>query len=1033
MIRKTVTLVFCDVTGSTALGEALDPETVRAVMSRYFDVARGALERHGGTVEKFVGDAVMAAFGIPTVHEDDALRAVRAAAELRDELAELNADLERELGVGIAVRTGVNTGEVIAGDPSLGQDFATGDAVVVAQRLESVAGPGEVLVGDATYRLVRDVVEVEPLPPLELKGRGAPVGAWRLVRLSQHGTEVPVRQLDSPLVGRAAELAHLRRAFGEAVSERRCRVVTVLGEAGVGKSRLAAELEAEVADTALVLHGRCLPYGRGITYWPIAEIARAAAGIAATEAPEAAQARIESLLAGEPDAALVAVRIAGLVGVGEEVSRSDELSWAVRRLLEALSRTRPLLVVLDDVQWAETTMLDLVEYLAGWTRDAPILFCCLARPDLLDVRPSWHEAIEIRLEPLVHDDARALIENLVGQLDAGAADAVAQLAEGNPLFLEEMVRMLIEDESLVEHDGAWLLAHDPARLRVPATIQAVLAARLDRLPEDELLVLQRASVIGQEFWWSAVTELCSPYERPAVAGLLHALLRTNLIRPDRAAPAGEDGFRFGHILVRDSVYESIPKRLRADLHERLAGWIEERVRAGLPRQDEILGYHLEQTFRYRLELSQVDDWARDAAARGGSSLALAGRRALARSDVPASVNLLERAVALLAAAGATHADVAVDLGVALRDQGDLQESDDVLAAAIEAADQAGDVVVAERARVERAAIRLNLDPEVDLDEVLGLAGDAVAVFERAEDDLGLARAWRLVAAVHWARCRLGEQEQVLERALVHARRAGDQREVSEISAGICGVALFGPIPVDEGILRCRATLDEATDNPRLQAFVQNDLAVLVAAQGRFDEARVLLERAQRTFAELGVGPRPAAMFIAFVELLAGNPAAAEEELRKSCEELERRGERSWLSTNAALLARALCVQDQLDEAERYTIVSEEATSRDDVVTHVLWRGTRAQILARRGEAELALRLAREAVELAARTDWLELHAGALVDLAEVQAALEWPTEVVERLERAVSLYEEKGNVVMAGRIRARLRELSGLDLRRRTR
>jgi class 3 adenylate cyclase/tetratricopeptide (TPR) repeat protein len=1032
MIRKTVTLVFCDVTGSTSLGESLDPETVRAVMSRYFAVAQGALERHGGTVEKFVGDAVMAAFGIPTVHEDDALRAVRAAAELREELVELNAELEREFGVRIGVRTGVNTGEVIAGDPSRGQDFATGDAVVVTQRLEAVAEPGEVLLGDSTYQLVRDLVEVDALPPLELKGRAEPVGAWRLVGVSLEGA-LPFRSLDSPLVGRTVELAHLRRAFCEAVDERRCRVITILGDAGVGKSRLAAELETEVGGTALALHGRCLPYGRGITYWPVAEIVRAAAGIPESASPDEAEARIASLLVDEPDATLVAVRIADLVGAGGGRSRSDELSWAVRRLLEALARHRPVLLVLDDVQWAEPTLLDLIEYLAGWTRGAPILLCCLARPDLLEVRPSWHEAIEIRLQPLVHEDARELMENVVGPLDAGVADAVVDLAEGNPLFLEELLRMLVEDESLVEHDGAWSLAREPGRLRVPGTIQAVLAARLDRLPSEELSVLQSASVIGQEFWWSAVTALCPPEDRAAVPGRLLALLRTKLIRPDRDAPAGEDGFRFGHILVRDSVYDSIPKGRRAELHERLAGWMEEQTSSSLPGQNAIHGYHLEQAFRYRVELSQVDEWARAASARGGASLAAAGRRALAQSDVAAAVNLLERAATLLREGGVAGAGVMVDLGTALRDRGDLQEADEVLASAIGEADAIGDLVAAARARVERAALRVNLDPELDLDEMGGVAEQAIAVFEEAEDELGLARAWRLVAAIHWAHCRLGEQEAVLERALVHAQRLDDQREISEISAGLGAVAVFGPTPVEEGIERCRTMLGRALDSPRLQAFVKNDLAVLLAAGGEFEQARELLAEAQSTFDALGVGPRPSAMYIALVELLAGEPAAAEQELRASFDELERRGERSWLSTTAALLARALCEQARLAEAEHYSVISEDTVAPDDVATQVIWRSSRARVLAGRGEGEAALRLAHEAVELASRTDWLELHAWALLDLAEVHLALGAVSSAGGCIERAISLCERKGNLALVARGKKQLGQLAELDGRPGTR
>ena len=374
MVRKTVTLVFCDVADSTPLGEQLDPEALRGVWSRYHETARAVLERHGGTIEKFVGDAVLGVFGIPVVHEDDALRAVRAAVELRGELAGLNDELEREYGIRIGVRTGVHTGEVFAGDPAQGDPFATGDAVVVAQRLEATATPGEILVGDATIRLVRDAVTAEPVPALELKGKSEPVDAWLLLDVEPDAAGV-ARRMDSPLVGREAELDALLAELERVVSDRACRIVTIVGEPGVGKSRLAAELIATAGEDALVLEGRCLPYGNGITYWPLVEVVR--------------DLDLDAVLGGEPDGETARGRILEAVGRAEPRSRSDELYWAIRRLLETLARERPLVLVLDDIQWAEPAFLDLVEYLAGWSRDAPILVCCMARPDLAELRPAW--------------------------------------------------------------------------------------------------------------------------------------------------------------------------------------------------------------------------------------------------------------------------------------------------------------------------------------------------------------------------------------------------------------------------------------------------------------------------------------------------------------------------------------------------------------------------------------------------------------------------------------------------------------------
>ena len=599
MIRKTVTLVFCDVADSTPLGERLDPEALRGVWSTYHETARAVLERHGATIEKFVGDAVLAVFGIPVVHEDDALRAVRAAVELRDEISILNDTLEETYGVRIQVRTGVNTGEVIAGDPEQGQAFATGDAVVVAQRLEAAAPGGEILVAESTLRLVRDAVTAERIPPLELKGKSEAVVAWKLLDVDPGAAGV-TRRMDSPLVGRAEELAQLRAELERAVAERTCRVVTIVGEPGVGKSRLAAELIASGGEAVLALEGKCLPYGTGITYWPLVEMAR--------------RLDLGEILAGEDDGELVRGRVLEAIGRAEPRSRSDELFWAVRRLLETLALERPLVVVVDDIQWAEPAFLDLIEYLAGWSRDAPILLLCLARPDLAELRPARAGSLTLQLAPLDRDESKQLLEHLAGPLDPAAAEAVRRATGGNPLFLEEMLRMLVEDGLLVERDGRLQALSEVDSLRVPGTVQAVLAARLDLLEAAELAVLQRAAVIGQMFLWAAVADLTPPDEIDEVARHLQSLVRKQLIRPDRRTYAGQDGFRFGHILIRDAAYDSMPKRSRAELHERFAGWME--LRAGERSDlDEILGHHLEQAHAYRLELGPAGEAEAALAAR----------------------------------------------------------------------------------------------------------------------------------------------------------------------------------------------------------------------------------------------------------------------------------------------------------------------------------------------------------------------------------------------------------------------------------
>ena len=560
---------------------------------------------------------------------------------------------------------------------------------------------------------------------------------------------------------------------------------------------------------------------------------------------------------------------------------------------------------------------------------------------------------------------------------------------------------------------------------MPPTIQALLAARLDRLDGDERAVIERAAVEGKTFHQGSVRALAEGGVRERVGVCLHSLVRKVLVRPSGSSFAGEDAFRFRHVLTREAAYESIPKQLRAQLHDRFAAWLEEVAGDRVGEYEELLGYHLEQAFRYRVELSRVDEWAQSVALRGGSRLTAAGRRALARGDAPAAVNLLRRASALLEEGGAMRTDVVVDLGIALRERGELLGAEVVLSGAIEDAERVGDQLLAERAKVELMALRMYVEPDYDLGDALTLARRAAETFERAGDDAGLARTLRLVADVHWFHCRLAEMEYVLEQALAHAERASDQREVSEILGGLCRAACIGPTPARQCIERFQSTIERATDNLRLQATVQDVLSVLLAAQGEFDKAREMSARARHLFEELGIGLLLAgSMYAALIELLAGELPAAEQLLRRACDELESIGEGSVLSTTAGLLAQVLCEQGRLDEADRYVEVSASAALRDDVASQVLWRSARARIVASRGENDEAESLAREAVRLAAETDWLELHANALVHLSEVLRALGRPGSE-DCLREAITLYEKKGYAVSAARAKEQLAALVG--------
>ncbi|MGA9161573.1 MAG: adenylate/guanylate cyclase domain-containing protein, partial [Actinomycetota bacterium] len=630
-VRKTVTVVFCDVTGSTALGERLDPESLRDVQSRYFEAMRRAIERHGGTVEKYIGDAVMAVFGIPHLHEDDALRAVRACVEMREGLAALNEELGRDRGVTLEVRIGVNTGEVVAGDPTAGQALVTGDAVNVAARLEQHTAPGGILVGDETHRLVRHVVEAEPVDPLALKGKAEPVAAWRLLDVRDVPGAIP-RSLGSPMVGRRRQLAQLRQAFDAVVEDRTCALVTVFGSAGVGKSRLVEEFLSGLDGGVTVLTGRCLPYGEGITYHPVVESVKQAAGLADFDPPEVVESKVCSVLATDEHQELVCRHVSQLMGIAD-AGAGEETFWAIRRFYEAVARERPLVLVFDDVQWGEPTFLDLLDHITDWSGGSPILLMCMARPDLLEARPAWGggklRASSVALDPLTEEQTADLIGNLLGvpQVADELVGAIAGRAEGNPLFVEETIAMLIDDGRLVRKDGGWRAVDELSAVTVPPSIQALLAARLERLSPEERLLLEAAAVIGRDVFAGAVRELVPEDARERVPSDLMGLVRKELIQPIPTTLRGEDAFRFRHLLIRDAAYDAVAKSRRADLHERFADWLEVVAGEAVTEEEEIVAYHLERAFAYRRELGPADARSDALGRHAALRLAAAGRRA----------------------------------------------------------------------------------------------------------------------------------------------------------------------------------------------------------------------------------------------------------------------------------------------------------------------------------------------------------------------------------------------------------------------
>ncbi|HEY7195737.1 MAG TPA: AAA family ATPase [Gaiellaceae bacterium] len=1023
-VRKTVTVLFADLAGSTGLGERLDPESLRGVQTRYFEEGRAVLERHGGTVEKFIGDAVVAVFGVPVVHEDDALRAVRAAVELRDAIARLSEELSSTLGVSLALRIGVNTGQVVAGGGR--SSFATGDAVNVAARLEQAAEAGEILIGGTTLALVRHAVEVEDASVLELRGRDEPAAAHRLVAV-RPAAEAVSRSQTAELIGREAELRMLESAFERVERERSCHLFTILGAAGVGKSRLVEEFVEGLGDRARSVAGRCLPYGEGITFWPLTEIVKSAAGLGGGESPEEARALLAELVAGEEDAELVAARVAELVGLSGEKGEGEESFWAARKLFEALARERPLVVVLDDVNWAETTFLDLVEHIADWVRGAPLLVLCLARPELLDDRPGWargmRNASSMVLDPLNAGEAERLIAGRLGSdsVDREIAKRVTEVAEGNPLFVEEMLAMLVGEGLVQRENGGWTAAADLSRAPVPLTIQALLAARIDRLDPGERTVLERAAVEGKVFHRGAVRALAS--EVDADSGL-SSLVRKELLLPDRSSLPGEDAFRFRHILIRDAAYESMPKEARSGLHEAYASWLVETAGDRALEYEEIVAYHLERAFRLREELGRLGEESEALAAAAAARLASAGLRAEARDDSHGAATLLGRAVALLPEDDPMRIGLLVPLARARIELLKLDEADALMTESARRASRIGDRSLEHRALVEKQLVRLKTDPEGSTEDARTVAEQALEVFAELGDEAGLATAWDLLANIHLMACRYEERAAALEEALVHARNVGDAR-ASELLISLETAHYWGPTPVEECVARWERLLAAGlVRGPTLEAALAGTLAGLEAMRGRFDEARTLYARQRAIHEDLGREYTLASwtMVSARIELLAGDLAAAEAELRRGYETLERMQEFGVLSTLSAYLADVLYAQERYEEADHYTRVSEDAASPDDIASQVWWRVTRAKVAARDGDPD-AEHVAREAVALAEPTDDLALRARSVLDLAEVLRLLGREEESRPLVEESIALSERKGDVVSAERARGLLAEL----------
>jgi class 3 adenylate cyclase len=991
--RRLVTALFCDLVGSTTLGEQHDPEVLRPILDGYFTEMRSAVEHHGGRVEKFIGDAVVAIFGLPTAHEDDALRAVRAAVEMQERLQTLN----DASPVPLAARIGITTGEVLV--PGDGKPII-GDAMNTAARLQSGAQPRSVLIGEPTWRLVRDAVVADEVEPLNAKGKAEPVPAWRVLEVHP----IAARS-ETPLVGRDRHLTMLRQALEDAIDDEACVLVTVLAPPGVGKSRLAVEFEEAVSGRAMVLVGQTPSYGVGVTFAPLVELLSQAAGRPGGDAEEVAAA-LRERLAAQPDGAAAGDRLAQVLGVGEALA--SDASWAVRRLLEVIAAGQPLVVVFEDVHWAEPPMLDLADAVIERVH-GPVLFLCLARPELLEQRPTWAagkpRAITTTLPPLSPEDGRRVAELLLGPgAPASVVDNMCQTAEGNPLYLEQLTAMLADQGLLA--DGRWVGSED-AVVEIPATLQALLAARLDRLEPTTRVVLERASVEGRRFRIAALRTLAPDFDRELIESAIASLERRGLVQPEDEASGR---WRFAHALVLEAAYRGLSKEVRADLHEQLADWMIQED-ADQAEVDESVARHLERALHLREEFSAHDARSSSLSERAGGLFATAGSRAFAAVDYITAADLLGRAAALLPERSPRRLDTIPNLGAALADSGRTEEAEALLSEAIEQARAAGSERDALRARVQLLSNRVYRSPtDAEIESAVVEARAAADAFKALNDDVGLAEAALATSYLESFRGQVAEAQAWASKALRHALASGRTREAAQAAGDLFLMAVDGPLPFDRFAASARELLSTGEPISGSIGHALMAVAALVAGddpgfhehEGRW---RDLLDRHGLAWLAAIHG-----LSIAAVESSVGYAEAAERRLREAREFLAAIGNMWWVDLVDGYLCEAVWAQDRPREFLRLAdgfAASVQMTDRQNLIKRQLMLA-RAQLL--RGSAAEAEAAARRGLKLLDPTDLRSDHANAWRILADILDARDLGADAAAARTEAFTILRAKGNL-----------------------
>jgi class 3 adenylate cyclase/tetratricopeptide (TPR) repeat protein len=999
--RKAVTILFIDLVGSTSLAEELDPESLRHIMDRYYAGCSASIAEYDGVVEKFIGDAVMAVFGAIVVREDDAMRAVGASAGSLAALNDLNNDIASSHGVTMEARCGICSGEVIVSTLPGGDFRVVGDAVNTAARLQTAAGPGEILVDANTAEMIRPHVGLESLPPLHLRGKVERVPAWR-VDLADKGEGAAAAAVGAgPFIGRNDDLTQIKYFYGRAVQRNQPCIVTVLGVPGIGKTRLISEFVKDLEkDGMTILTGRCSTYGRGMTYQPLAEALQSYPG----KWPALANFLSEE----QHNSSGVVARLLTVIDERAEPTGVSDIAWAVRRLLEILASTGPVIMVLEDLHWAEPTLLDLIDDIATWLTDVPVLLLCAARMELIESRPSWGGgkpcAVTLELLPLTLEQSVQLVGELTSQevLSHQQGDFHSRLAAecgGNPLF----VRLMLD------------VAGSSPDTKIPRSLYALLGAQLDKIPHDEREVLERAATIGRSFSVDVLLAMAEADEisAPQVRERLGRLVRRRLVQRTSSAEC-----QFAQAVLRDATYNFTSKAVRERWHQFLARWYSDKLTtkgngaAGLE-----IAYHVEAACTLRRDLRPGDRSLPPVARQARQILIAAGGKALGRHDLPAAAGLLERGRDLLPAGDPEHTPLALHISDTWLGLWNASRAMAALSAAQSALPDDGRNNIA--CQIQRLVVGLRLG-EQGLDEVAA-ASSLIATSLEADpgDALGWCRFFQLRAYLQLAADRADDAATSLRTALGYARSLADKYEEERISCAVCEIAQWDATPVADGLGLCAELSGRFDMNTVLLIPILLTQARLTALSGNMHEARETLAMALQSANELHLDLVDAAALevAGFVEALAGNYSGAESSYLRAQAILRSGGQVREAQTLASSLARALFEQGRITESQALL----DQLAADGIAastrTEVMVKALRGRLGSMAGAKVNAIAEARKAVQMAGTTQDPCLQGEALFDLAVTLLSAGHADEAYRTAASAVERYQQKGAAMPAAQVR----------------